>query len=111
MTALIGRHLLTRSQAERFQELESLMHSPHGESEGELLNRFHRSNDDYLPLLEQVLRGLVRLGEPWAQEKMNHFLEERGFQGPAVFLTPWEMTLTQLDEEVGRLDEVAVFYD
>ena len=36
---------------------------------------------------------------------------ERGSAGPAVFLTPWEMTLTQLDEEVGELESVAAFYE
>ncbi len=86
------------------------MASPTGESDAELLERFHNSNDDYLPLLERVLKGLVRLGEPGAREKLNLFLEERGATGPAVFLTPWELTLTQLDEEMDDLEEIAAFY-
>jgi hypothetical protein len=110
LAALVRRRILTGSEADRFTKLEGLMQSPTDGTDDALMVRFHDSNDAYLPLLERVLRGLVRIGEPLAREKLDLFLEERGSQGPAVFLTPWEMTLTYLDDELGKLESISAFY-
>ena len=107
---LVAKRLLRQKDATRFAELEVLMATEAGETSREMLLRFHESNDTYLPLLQKVLKGLVRVGEPQADEKLSVFLEELGTVGPAVFLAPWEMTLTWLDEYVGSLDEVRRFY-
>lgn len=110
LTALVNKRMITQQQARQFDELESLMESATGDSNEELLARFHDSNDSYLPLLEKVLKSLVRLGEPLAQKKLDLFLEERGSLGAAVFLAPWEMTLAYLDEDVGRVGEIEAHY-
>ena len=110
LEALIRRYHLSRSQAERFANLETVMNTPSGESDKEMLKRFHQSNDEYLPLLERVLRGLTRLGEPGAAAKLDLFLEEFGAVGPAVFLSPWELTLRCLDENQGGVEEIESFY-
>ena len=63
-----------------------------------------------MSLLEKVLQGLVKIGEPHSNEKLDAFLAEVGTMGPAVFLTPWDMTLFYLDEQIGSIKEVEEFY-
>jgi len=54
--------------------------------------------------------SLVALNEPHAMEKRRIFIEKKGTMGPAVFLTPREMTLSYLDRQIGNAEDVARFY-
>ena len=86
---------------ENFVFLEDKMNC--GDLADDWLRSFHLSNDDYMRLLQKVLKAAVKVGEPYAREKLQEFIEEKGSQGPAVFLTPWDMTLAYLDENVGDI--------
>jgi hypothetical protein len=57
-----------------------------------------------------VLEAAVKIGEPHAEDKRQAFIEEKGTMGPAVFLTPWDITLAYLDQTIGSFDDVAKFY-
>ena len=93
---------------EAFVELEDRMNS--GELGEDWLRSFHMSNDTYMGLLHKILKAAVKVGEPMAEAKLEAFIEEKGAQGPAVFLTPWETTLAYLDKSHGSFEEVASFY-
>ena len=95
---LIKNGFLTQKELEEFLLLEEELNN--GCSGRHWLESFHLSNDTYVRLLYKVLCGLVKIKEPGAKEKLQMFIEEKGSQGPAVFLTPWELTLKFLDEEV-----------
>lgn len=99
---------LTPREVAQFEELEDKMNS--GDTGADWLRSFHLSNDDYLRLLEKVLKAAVALGEPHAREKYQTFIEEKGSMSPAVFLTPWDLTLAYLDREVGEFEDVERFY-
>jgi hypothetical protein len=74
------------------------------------LDSFHLTSD-YMKILEKILKALMVIGEPGAEDKYLIFLEEVGTMAPAVFLTPWEVTLFHLDSTVGNFDEVVEFYN
>ena len=105
---LASRTRLTKRQAEEFEGLEDRMNS--GRTGEDWLQSYHTSNDDYMRLLQRVLEAAVAAGEPHAREKLRAVIEEKGTMGPAVFLTPWEMTLAYLDREYGSFAEVAAHY-
>ncbi len=96
---------LSRRDVERFLQLDAQMRGKSASA----MDAFHRGRE-YRALLERVLDALVELGEPQAAKKKKLLLEEIGTMGPAVFLTPWEMTLEQLDQQIGGLEEVLTFY-
>ncbi len=74
------------------------------------LQSFQMSNDEYMRLLYKVLKAAVKAGEPHSRKKLQDFIEEKGTQGPAVYNTPWDMTLADLDKHIGDIEEVASFY-
>lgn len=108
LAALAERAYLRKRDIEEFVELEDRMNS--GDLGEDWLRSFHLSNDNYMRLLQKVLKAAVKVGEPWAKEKLQVFVEEKGCQGPAVYLTPWDMTLAYLDQTEGRFEDVAAFY-
>jgi hypothetical protein len=103
------RTRLTARQIAEFEDLEDRMND--GETGADWLRSYYLSNDDYLRLLEKVLKAAVAVGEPHAREKHRAFIEEKGTMAPAVFLTPWDLTLAYLDREYGEMSDVARFYD
>lgn len=102
------KSLLTRKNIEEFQLLEEKMNSEHVAEDW--LRSFHLSNDNYMKLLQKVLESAIKVGEPHSKEKYQEFLEEKGSVSPAVFLTPWEVTLSYLDANIGNFSDVASFY-
>lgn len=106
LAGLVARGRLSPREAERFRQLDEQMLG----ADAPAINAFHRGRD-YRALLERVIDGLVELGEPLADKKKKLLLEEIGTMGPAVFLTPWEMTLASLDQKVGDLDRVLTFWE
>lgn len=102
------RTRMTSRQVAEFEALEDRMNS--GDTGEDWLRAYHLSNDDYLRLLEKVLKAAVALGEPHSRDKLRAFVEEKGAMMPAVFLTPWDLTLAYLDQEYGEFDDVAAFY-
>ncbi|MDI6736966.1 MAG: hypothetical protein QME12_00430 [Nanoarchaeota archaeon] len=105
--ALVKNGRLTEAQRNEFTQLEAYMES--GERPGGPAS-FRKTNDAYIPLLEKVLRAMIAIKEPLAEAKYRIFIEEKGTMGPAVFLTPWDMTLSYLDRQIGNLEEVIKFY-
>jgi hypothetical protein len=99
LTCLVKQSFLTKKELEEFLLMEEKMVA--GAKEKDWLRSFHLSNDDYLRLLKKVLKGLVKIKEPKADLKLQSFIEEYGSMLPAVFMTPWEMTLTDLDKAFG----------
>jgi hypothetical protein len=108
LATLVRRAALRLRDIEDFVGLEDRMNQ--GALGADWLRSFHLSNDAYMKLLHKVLKAAVKVGEPHAQAKLQHYVEELGTQGPAVFLTPWDLTLAYLDEHVGAFSEVAEFY-
>jgi len=102
------RTRMTSRQVAEFEDLEDRMNS--GNKGQDWLRSYHVSNDDYPRLLEKVLKAAVAVGEPHAREKLQVFIEEMGIMGPALFMTPWDVTLAFLDKEYGEFDDVARFY-
>lgn len=98
---------LSSQKLKLFQELEIELEEGANKN---WLDAFHKNNGQYPRLLEQVLESLIKLGEPHAQKKYNSFLEEKGTMAPAVFLTPWDMTLEYLDKNIGDIAEIKKFY-
>ncbi len=105
---LLQRTRLSARDAREFVELEDRMNS--GDTGEDWLRSYHLSNDDYMRLFQKVLEAAVQLGEPHAKVKLQAFIEEKGTMGPAVFLTPWDVTLAYLDREYGAFSDVADFY-
>lgn len=102
---LVASGRLSARDAERFEGLDGQMQG----QQAPAMDAFHRGRE-YRALLERIVDGLVELGEPFADKKKKVLLEEIGTMGPAVFLTPWEMTLASLDQRVGAVDQVLAFY-
>ena len=71
---------------------------------------YQRSDDIYKRYLEKLLKALKTIGEPHADEKLQAVIEELATMGPAVFLTPWELTLKYLDAEYGNFNDIKEFY-
>lgn len=110
---LIIQDFLSEEEGRIFQTLEQRMvDGPNGGEALDLLEQFHLSDDLYVRLLEKVLEGLIEIGEPGAKEKYADFLEEKGTMLPAVYLTPWEVTLRDLDSDnkVESPDALEIFY-
>lgn len=108
LTTLAEKAYLRTGDITDFVALEDRMNADDlGE---DWLRSFHLSNDDYMRLLHKILKAAVKIGEPWAEDKLQAFIEEKGCQGPAVFLTPWETTFAYLDQTVGDFSDVASFY-
>lgn len=105
---IAANKLMRQKDIETFRTLEAKMNST--ELGSDLIKAFHTSSDSYPRLLELVLRALVSLNEPYAKEKYSLFLEEKGTMLPALFLTPWELTLDYLDKKVGKIEELKRFY-
>lgn len=74
------------------------------------LREFHKMDVNYQRLLERILEGAKKVGEPGAQDRYQDFLEEKGIMGPLVFLGGWNMTLASLDKDSGEFSKVAEFY-
>lgn len=105
---LVEAGCLTESESKKFLELETILNNP--KKDKDWLSSFHCSNDSYRPLLEKVLKGLTFIEEPHSKEKYKEYMEELGTMSPAVFLTPWTMTLNYLDTNVGNIEEIKKFY-
>jgi len=96
---LVSRELISQESATQFLKLEALFST--GNMKGiDWLEFYHLSNDEYVKLLEKVLKALCSIGEPWANEKLRYFNGELGLMSPGVYNTPWEITLDFLDKEV-----------
>jgi hypothetical protein len=99
---------LAEPDVNAFVELEDRMNS--GDLGADWLEAFHLSNDVYTALLEKVLKAAVRTGEPWAKPKLDAFVAELGIAGPMAYLSPWDLTLAELDRYHGMFGDVAAFY-
>jgi hypothetical protein len=102
---LVSSDLLSSREAQRFQELDEQMKTLASNS----MEAFYNGRE-YARLLEKVIDGLVHIGEPLADKKKKLLSEEIGTMSPAVFLTPWEMTLDSLDETIPGMERVLAFY-
>lgn len=99
---------LAAADAQAFEALEARMGS--GDLGADWLQAFHLSNDVYVELLQKVLKAAVRVREPWAEEKLRAFVAELGIASPMAYLSPWDLTLAELDAHYGQFEQVAAFY-
>ncbi|MDJ0765956.1 MAG: hypothetical protein QNJ97_23430 [Myxococcota bacterium] len=107
---LVGKGLISQQMADAFPRLEAAMNQ--GGLLGEnFLASYQKSDDLYKRYLEKITRALKAIGEPHAEEKHRIVVEELATMGPAVFLTPWEITLSYLDRTYGDMDDVMRFYE
>jgi hypothetical protein len=95
---LVGSGFLSQKDADRFEWLDKVMTGQATAKENEWLSSFYR-NEEYRKLLKKVLQAMVDADEPKAKEKLLAYHQEFGTMGPAVFLTPWELTLADLDSK------------
>ncbi len=109
LDTLVRRSLIARRDADRFVTLDAAMRAEVEERDRSGISAFHDGRE-YRVLLQKVVEGLDRIGEPHAPAKRTALMEEMGTMGPAVFLTPWEMTLDYLDERIGSTDDVERFH-
>jgi len=91
---LVDAGHISSLELEQFLLLEDLISSNHGEG---WLKSFHHG-EDYFRLLKKVLKGLLAIGEPKADLKLQAVIEEYGTMSPGLYMTPWELTLKDLDE-------------
>lgn len=108
LRALVERGGLAEADAEAFEALEERMGS--GDLGADWLQAFHLSNDVYVELLQKVLKAAVEVREPWAAQKLGAFVAELGIASPMAYLSPWDLTLAELDAHCGQFEEVAAFY-
>lgn len=101
--------MLNPQEIEQFIALEAKMNGG-GLMADNFITSYQKSDDIYKRLLLKLIQALEALGEPHAAEKRQAVLEELGTMGPALFLTPWEISLHYLDRTYGDFDRVVDFY-
>jgi hypothetical protein len=99
---------LSPQDVARFRELDREMTDEHLIARASM-TAFHNGRE-YRSLLKKIVEGLVYVREPHADEKHSVLLQEMATMDPAVFLTPWEMTLEYLDRQVGSIADVEKEY-
>jgi hypothetical protein len=99
---------LAADDAEAFEALEGRMCS--GDLGADWMRAFQLSNDVYVRLLNKVLKAAVEVHEPWAAQKLAAFVAELGIASPMAYLSPWDLTLAELDGHYGQFEQVAAFY-
>ena len=107
--AILRDGLVDEQMLAEFKELEEAMNRG-GLIGDDFLSSYQRSDDVYKRHLKKILEALVTVGEPHSSEKLEAVVEELATMGPAVFLTPWEITLKYLDTYYGNFEDVIDFY-
>lgn len=102
LETLTKHGLLSVGMANKFLQLDTKM-TEHIDMPA--MDAFH-CGVEYQRLLKKVLELLIVIGEPGATEKLAWVHEEIATMGPAVFLTPWELTLADLDKRYASIIDV-----
>lgn len=102
LDTLTKNGLLSVGMANKFLQFDTKMMEHKDMS---AMDAFH-CGADYQRLLKEVLELLIVIGEPGATEKLVWVHDEIATMGPAVFLTPWELTLADLDKRYESIVDV-----